>query len=390
MNRFSKKFVSLSSILLGSLVISCSSSALGQSLPPAGLGAGPNPKAVMMYNLGITAYKQGSTDAAVIFFKRACDIDPNLADAQYNLAVIYQSQKRYKEAIPRFEEVVRIKPNDPDAHFQLGAILQDAGRPVEARQHFSTIAPNSNHFSEAQRRLTLLGNAAPGAQYPAPQSEVPAYNAPPSNGGLPSLAPAQLQPPYNTGNANPPQGAYSAPPNSIAGTPSTQPTETISTGSVDDRDISLPQSSPVPATPSNPIPVQANTSLRIIATGFNAPAGLAFDKSNNLYVANYLSNSIDRIAPDGTKTQFSSGSTLRGPIGLITDESGNLYVANYSGGTVAKINPAGVSTVIATGFKKPYYLTLDREGNLYVSQQEDNSIVRITLPKQAQAALRNP
>jgi virginiamycin B lyase len=131
-----------------------------------------------------------------------------------------------------------------------------------------------------------------------------------------------------------------------------------------------------------------NSTLRVVATGFKAPAGLCFDRNGYLYVANFLTNSIDRIATDGTRTEFSSGSNLRGPIGLVADDMGNAYVANYNGGTVAKINPAGVSSVVATGFKRPYYLTLDRDGNLYVSQQEDNSIVRITLPRPATAAVK--
>ncbi|MBX9688606.1 MAG: tetratricopeptide repeat protein, partial [Candidatus Obscuribacterales bacterium] len=85
----------------------------GTSAPAASTAGGaytPNPRAVSLYNLGLTAHKQGSPESAIIFFKRACDIDPNLADAQYNLGVLYQMQKRFKEAIPRFEEVLRIKP----------------------------------------------------------------------------------------------------------------------------------------------------------------------------------------------------------------------------------------------------------------------------------------
>lgn len=379
MNRPSQKIALWPAVALASLIISTTSPALGQGLPTDALsGGGPNPKAVMMYNLGITAYKQGSTDAAVIFFKRACDIDPNLADAQYNLAVIYQSQHRYKEAIPRFEEVLRIKPNDPDAHFQLGAILQESGRGAEARQYFSAIAPNSNHFPEAQRRLAQLnaggGQAAPynpGQQPPAsdnaPALANPAYTTPINNQPPPvSIQPPVTETPGAIDTTNPPA------------------TNPVTTASQPGAPAAVPASAP------NPVPIQPNLSLRIVATGFNAPAGLAFDKNDNLYVANYLTNTIDRIAPDGTKTQFSSGPNLRGPIGLIADDNCNVYVANYNGGTVAKINPAGVSTLIATGFKKPYYLTLDREGNLYVSQQEDNSIVRITLPRQPQAALKTP
>src|SRR5580658_1055270 len=73
----------------------------------------PSPQAISLYNLGLTAYKQSSPESAIIFFKRATDIDPDLADAQYNLGIIYQTERRYKEAIPRYEEVLRVKPTDP-------------------------------------------------------------------------------------------------------------------------------------------------------------------------------------------------------------------------------------------------------------------------------------
>jgi DNA-binding beta-propeller fold protein YncE len=141
---------------------------------------------------------------------------------------------------------------------------------------------------------------------------------------------------------------------------------------------------------ANPVPVLPNISLRVIATGFRAPSGLAMDRGGNLFVANFLTNSVERIAADGTRAPYTSGSNLRGPIGLVCDESGNLYVANYNGGTVARINPAGVSTIIAKDLRKPYYLTLDKEGNLYVSQQEDNSIVKISLPHATATAEKTP
>ncbi len=143
----------------------------------------------------------------------------------------------------------------------------------------------------------------------------------------------------------------------------------------------VPVHAKAPASGGSPTAVLANSSVKIIATGFSAPAGLAFDRLGNLYVANFLSNSVDRISADGTRMQFSGGTNIKGPIGLVCDETGNVYVANYNGNTVARISPAGVSTIIGTGFKQPYYLTLDRDGNLFVSQQEDNTIVRITLPK---------
>lgn len=400
--------------------------------PVQGTGAaGQNPRAVSLYNLGLTAFRQGSPESAIIFFKRACDIDPNLADAQYNLAVIYQSQKRFRDAIPRYEEVLRLKPTDPDAHYQIGVILFDMGRFSEARAHFNAIAPNNVHFSDSQRRLATMNSAQSGS------GTQPAYgttfDAPPVNTAQPpaqqptlqppvqQVAPPAVQPNYGGGNPSsaygsgqpaygsssspayggaqafiPPSQQQSATPPVVNNAYNSQPSygggefaqppvqqPSYATQPPAQQPIQQPVAIVAPAPSSgNPVPVLANTTLRVIATGFNAPAGLAFDRSGNLYVANFMTNTVDRIASDGSRTQFSSGVNLRGPIGLAVDELGNLYVANYNNGTVARINPAGVSTVIATNLRKPYYLTLDREGNLYVSQQEDNSIVRISLPRQ--------
>lgn len=352
----------------------------------------PNPRAVSLYNLGLTAHKQGSPESAIIFFKRACDIDPNLADAQYNLGVLYQMQKRYKEAIPRFEEVLRIKPVDPDAHYQLGIILQDTGRPEESRQHFLAIAPNNVHFAEAQRRMGQLNN--PGAIQQASDTGNPALQqnqlqAPSAS----NFQPANIQPYQNPANSyqstagleSTPQSAYqgtaaatSIQPYTQAPSQQSQPVQTTSQAPA--TAYIPPGSAPTPAA-SGPVPVLSNSTLRVVATGFSAPSGLAFDRNGSLYVANYMTNSIDRIGPDGTRNTFCTGVNLRGPIGLVVDDSNNLYVANYNGGTVVKVSPAGISTVVASGFKKPYYLTLDKDGNLYVSQQEDNSIVRIVLPR---------
>ncbi|MBY0546441.1 MAG: tetratricopeptide repeat protein [Candidatus Obscuribacterales bacterium] len=394
-------------LLLSGGAVAYGQTAPNYRLPGDGAAGGaytPNPRAVSLYNLGLTAYKQNSPESAIIFFKRACDIDPNLADAQYNLGVIYQLQKRNKEAIPRFEEVLRIKPTDPDAHFQLGMILQEAGRSADARTHFSAIAPNNPHFPEAQRRLAQVNSTPEGVATPGgtadglreavtptanPYSASSVYGAVQQPATTPlnqSYAPAQqtAQPQTQT-NYNPPaQTSY-------------VPTQNPSTayGATQTQQVQPPaqvpvQSSPAPSAGTGPVPVVANTSLRVIATGFSAPSGLTFDRNGNLYVANYMSNSIDRIGPDGSRSTFCTGSTIRGPIGLVADEGGNVYVANYNGGTVAKVTPAGISSIIASGFKKPYYLTLDRDGNLYVSQQEDNSIVRISLPRAVGAKPTTP
>ncbi|MBX9668392.1 MAG: tetratricopeptide repeat protein [Candidatus Obscuribacterales bacterium] len=347
-------------------LVACSL-ALGSSFACVGsaLAQSTDPRAISMYNLGLNAYKQGSPESAIIFFKRATDIDPNLADAQYNLGVLFQSQRRYKEAVGRFLEVLRVKPNDCDAQYQLGVVNMGLGQYEEAKKYFNMIPPANVHFQEAQRKAADCdAKIASGVTTPT---------VIPTTAPTESLAASQM-PQTNTAQ---PTATTSQPSYTAAATPTT---------------TYQPATTNPPQTPqsvvgggasggSKPTPVLANSSVRVIATGFHAPSGLTFDSQGNLYVANFNSNSVDRISRDGTRSTFASGGHLKGPIGLAADDSGNLYVANYSGGTVARITPAGISTIIATDFKKPYYLTLDKGGNLFVSQQEDNSIIRITLPQ---------
>ena len=43
------------------------------------------------------------------------------------------------------------------------------------------------------------------------------------------------------------------------------------------------------------------------ASGLNSPAGLAFDKSGNLFVADAGSSAVYKFTPDGVRSTFASG-----------------------------------------------------------------------------------
>ncbi|HEX3387339.1 MAG TPA: NHL repeat-containing protein, partial [Mucilaginibacter sp.] len=86
------------------------------------------------------------------------------------------------------------------------------------------------------------------------------------------------------------------------------------------------------------------------AASFNHPCGIAVDKKGIVYVADVGNNKIRKITPDGTVTTL-AGTGLAGaqngsldkatfyrPYGIAVDKDGDLYIADYMNNTVRKIS----------------------------------------------------
>lgn len=117
-----------------------------------------------------------------------------------------------------------------------------------------------------------------------------------------------------------------------------------------------------------------------------APAFIAFDAYNNMYVANKNNSTISKISPSGTVTEaWASLAASSYPYGMVIDAAGNLYTVNRAPSmTVSKITPShdGTSaTVIQTwaslGGQEAYTIAIDASGNLYVPYVYQNRIAKI-------------
>lgn len=134
-----------------------------------------------------------------------------------------------------------------------------------------------------------------------------------------------------------------------------------------------------------------------------SPVGLSSDLSGNLYVAEIGKNRIRKVTPSGAVSTF-AGSITSGsadgigisaqfnqPYGTAVDASGNVYVADSENHRIRKITPARVVSTFAGStqgyldgigtsaqFKNPYKLAIDANGNVYVTDNGNFRVRKIT------------
>jgi len=138
---------------------------------------------------------------------------------------------------------------------------------------------------------------------------------------------------------------------------------------------------------------------------FYAPSGVALDNAGNVYVGDHLNHTIRKMTPVGTNWMVTTlaglalnpgsvdgtGSDARFsyPLGVAVDGAGNVYVVDQMNNEIRRVTPAGVVTTLAglvgsvgsmdgTGsdahFNYPAGIEVDTAGNIYVADNFNNAV----------------
>lgn len=302
----------------------------------------PKPASASLYNLGLKSYDIGDLQSAITFFQRAVDLDPEFVDAYFNLGAIYKKQKNYPQAINAFRKNIELSPKDYEAIFEIASCYYESKDYLKAREYFLSIPPTSEKYTEAKVFLDNINQTAFKPEGAITQNTSPEFQAKALIDAL---------------------------------TNNSQEQNTVSEGFTQNQNSQ-----------TNKNPVHSITSpeelfknkVQTVSQGLAGPTGIAKDSNGNIYVANFSTNTIEKIYPDGKKEIFIEKVGLNGPVGLALDNFDNLYVANYNNGSIIKVTQNKDVSIIANNLIKPYYLFYDSSlKKLFATVQGNNSIVEI-------------
>jgi Flp pilus assembly protein TadD len=107
-------------------------------------------------SLGNALAQQGMLDQAIVHYREALRIKPNLMNTRNNLGVALLQQGEINRAMAQYYQALRLKPDSAETHSNLGVALFTVGQLDQAIGHYRTAIKLDPNFGKAHNNL---GNA---------------------------------------------------------------------------------------------------------------------------------------------------------------------------------------------------------------------------------------
>ncbi|MFW5451446.1 MAG: tetratricopeptide repeat protein [Methylophagaceae bacterium] len=115
------------------------------------------PKSFVLHSFyGNALAGQNKIMDAVKAFRKALQLDPNVAELHLNVAILLTNLNRIDEAIDSYKKTVQLKPSFTDAHYNLGTALQSQGKFEQAAQSYRKAIELEPGFFEAIVNLGVV------------------------------------------------------------------------------------------------------------------------------------------------------------------------------------------------------------------------------------------
>lgn len=245
---------------------------------------------------------------------------------KYNEGVVYYDKKQYNNAIDCFLEASRLDPNFVNSYYNLGVLYEYYGNTEKAIAAYKNIIKLDSYNAEAAYKVAQLSYKQRNYKVALSYLNLIQKNSP-------KYQMAQELSKKISSNVQKEEKQYS---------------------------ILMGDS-------------------KHIYTQIPSATGITKDNIGNIYVSNFLNNSITVITTNNTKRYFFKGAPLNGPKGLASDKFNNIYAACYNSGKVIMVSQDGACKTILDKLSKPHCLLIDEENNLYVTEQGKNSVIKYKL-----------
>lgn len=104
-------------------------------------------------SIGVNYYSLADDKNAIIYYKKAIELEPNFSDAYFNLGLSSKMLSDWDESIKAFEKAVQLNAQDYEAYYYLGEVYENKGDIKKAKEYYEICLKINPQYTLANDKL---------------------------------------------------------------------------------------------------------------------------------------------------------------------------------------------------------------------------------------------